>query len=347
MVRDDIDVVCFDELATYRNANKRTGIAARIARKMKYIWGMTGSPMPRSVTDVWGQAIVVTPLTVPKYFSHLRNALMTRVGPSAWDWKPRPGAEAMALNYMKPACRFTLDEVTELPPKILQYHEVPLSPLQSKVYDAIRIKSVAYIEKIRGEGKTVSALNAGAAIQKLLQIACGYVYTREKEIITLDNTERMQMTLDLIDSTSRKAIVFVPFLSAIDGVSSMLKQNKVDHAVIHGGVSKTHRNLIFSAFQETPKFKVLLAHPVCMSHGLTLTAANTIVWYGPTLSLDTFYQANGRITRVGQDHKQLVAMLGGTRVERRIYSILANNEKVQQHFLDLIKDETNKAMAAE
>ena len=139
----------------------------------------------------------------------------------------------------------------------------------------------------------------------------------------------------------------MPFKSALNGVSQMLTQNKVDHAIVHGGVSKTHRNLIFSAFQDTPKYKVLLAHPVCMSHGLTLTAANTIIWFGPTLSLDTFYQANGRITRLGQEHKQVIAMLGGTKIERRIYSILGKNEKVQQHFLDIIRNETERQMAAE
>ena len=62
---------------------------------------------------------------------------------------------------------------------------------------------------------------------------------------------------------------------------------------------------------------------------------------------DTFYQANGRITRLGQEHKQVIAMLGGTQVERRIYSILGKNEKVQQHFLDIIKSETTRQMAAE
>jgi SNF2 family DNA or RNA helicase len=342
MERTDIDVICIDELATFRNANKRAEAVKMLAHNKKYVWGMTGSPMPREVTDVWSQCSIVTPHTVPKYFSHIRNALMIKTGQSAWDWSPRPNAEVLAVNYMKPHVRFTLDDVTELPPKVLQYHEVPMSAQQTKVYNEIKNKAVSMIGT-----KIVDVLNAGAAIQKLLQIACGYVYTREKETIVLDNNERLQYTLDLIDSTSRKAIVFVPFLSAINGVSNMLAANKVDHAIVHGDVTKTHRNLIFSAFQDTPKYKVLLAHPACMSHGLTLTAANTIIWFGPTLSLDTFYQANGRISRLGQEHKQIVAMLGGTKIERRIYSILAKNEKLQKHFLDILRSETEKQMAAE
>jgi SNF2 family DNA or RNA helicase len=348
MERTDIDVVCIDELATFRNMNKRSARVKQLAHGRKFVWGMTGSPMPREVTDVWSQCCIVTPHTVPKYFSWIRATLMLKGPAGPYDWRARPGAEVMAVNYMKPNVRFTLDDVVELPPKIMQYHEVPMSAQQDKVYNEIRNKAVSLIGT-----KIVDALNAGAAIQKLLQIACGYVYTRDedddkkKETITLDNTERLQYTLDLVDSTSRKAIIFVPFLNALNGVSDMLTKNKVDHAIVHGGITKTHRNLIFSAFQDTPRYKVLLAHPVCMSHGLTLTAANTIIWFGPTLSLDTFYQANGRITRLGQEHKQVIAMLGGTKVERRIYGILGRNEKVQQHFLDIIKSETTRAMAAE
>jgi SNF2 family DNA or RNA helicase len=342
MERTDIDVITIDELATFRNMNKRAAAVKQLAHGKKYIWGLTGSPMPREVTDVWSQCCIVTPNTVPKYFSWIRAALMYRGPAGPYDWRPKPNAEVMAINYMKPSVRFTLDEVVELPPKIMQYHEVNMSAQQTRIYNEIRNKAVSMIGT-----KIVDVLNAGAAITKLLQIACGYVYTREKEIIKLDNTERLQYTLDLVDSTSRKAIIFVPFLSALNGVSEMLTQNKVDHGIVHGGITKTKRNLIFSAFQDTPKYKVLLAHPVCMSHGLTLTAANTIIWFGPTLSLDTFYQANGRITRVGQEHKQVIAMLGGTRIERRIYSILGANEKLQQHFLDIIKGETERAMAAE
>jgi SNF2 family DNA or RNA helicase len=346
MALKNIDVICFDESAVFRNPSNRTKAAKMLAHNKKYVWGMTGSPMPRHPTDVWGQCIVITPNTVPKYFSHIRNALMIRGPRGHWDWQPRPDAEKMAVNYMKPSVRFTLNDIIELPPKVLHYYEVRLSSLQYKVYEDIRNKAVAIIER-GNETKQVVALNAGAALQKLIQIACGYVYaSKTKEIIPLDNTDRLQTTLDLIDSTSRKVIVYVPYLSALEGVSTMLKANKVDHAIVHGGVTKTHRNLIFSAFQDTPKYKVLLAHPVCMSHGLTLTAANTIIWFGPTLSLDTFYQANGRITRVGQEHKQLIAMLGGTRMEKRIYDILAENERTQKHFLDLIKEATDQQMAA-
>jgi len=334
--RTDIDCICIDELSVYRNGTSdRTKWMKQFVHNREWVWGMTGGPIPRSVTDVWGQAIVITPHTVPKYFSHFRSDLCYKVGP--FKWLPKPGAEERALQCLSPSVRFTLDEIVELPEKKLQYYECSLSQQQTDVYEGMRAKAVALI----GENK-IDALNAGAVMSKLLQIALGYVYTRDGTIVTLDNRDRLQYILDLIDATSRKIIVFAPYKHALSGISNMLIRNKVDHTIVHGGVTLKRRNAIFTQFQDTKLLKVLVAHPVCMAHGLTLTAANTIIWAGPTLSLETFHQANGRITRIGQKYKQLIAMLGGTKIERRIYSILADNEALQNKLLDLIKEDTDR-----
>ena len=77
-----------------------------------------------------------------------------------------------------------------------------------------------------------------------------------------------------------------------------------------------------------------------MSHGLTLTAADTIVWFAPVTKLETYEQANARITRVGQAHKQQVIKLVGTPVERMVYQRLANKHELQENILDLLAELT-------
>ena len=77
----------------------------------------------------------------------------------------------------------------------------------------------------------------------------------------------------------------------------------------------------------------LLAHPQCVHHGLTLTAATTIIWYSPDHVLEVYEQANARIRRVGQKHKQQFLHLQSTAVERKIYSMLRNKQKLQDAFL--------------
>ena len=338
--RKDIWTVCADELGVYRNGRSNlTTYFKQYVQYKKNVWGLTGSPCPKAVTDVWGPCSCITPHTVPRYFGTFRAQLMTKV--DQFRWVARPGAEERAVSCMQPSVRFRLDEVTELPQRVMNYYEATLSSNQKVVYDGMRKQAAVLV----GENK-IDALNAGAVLSKLLQIALGYVYTREGKIVELDNTPRLQLILDLIDNSYKKAILFAPFKSAISAFDKLLTKNKVDHGIVTGDISVPKRNTIFSEFQDTSQLKVLLAHPGCMSHSLTLTAATSVIWAGPVTSLDTFYQANGRIYRIGQRHKTLIAMVGGTPIERKIYKLLGNNESVQERFLSLVEQLTNDNIEA-
>lgn len=330
------DAVCADELAVYRNGRaQRTRTLKRFVEDRAYVWGLTGSPVPRAVTDVWGQCSCLTPWTVPKYFMVFREQLMLKI--DQYRWKPKVGAEDRAVACMQPAVRYTLDEVTELPPRVIQYYACDMMPEQARVYEQMRLACVAM-----AKNKTIDALNSGAALSKLLQIAIGYVYTRSGEIVELDNTPRLQLILDLIDNCKAKVILFASFKSVVSALGKMLEANDIDYATVTGDVTPAKRNNIFTLFQDTPRYKVLLAHPVCMAHSLTLTAATTTIWAGPHTSLEIFHQANGRTFRVGQQHKTLVALVGGTPVEKRIYSILGQNEQVQNRFLEIVEEQTDE-----
>lgn len=339
LTRKDIDVVCADEVAIYRNGrSNRTKRFKQLVPTRAWVWGLTGSPIPKAVTDVWGPCSAITPKTVPAYFTTFRAQLMLKKGP--FTWVPKKGAEEYAVSCMRPSVRFRLDEVTELPPQVQNYYEAPLSAKQFLVYDAMQAKAMALVDQ-----QKIDAKNAGAVLSKLLQIALGWVYTRDGSIIPLDNTPRMQLILDLIDASERKVIMFAPYKSAVNGFSAMLTANKVEHCIVTGDVSLKERDKIFNDFQDTSKYHTLLAHPTCMSHALTLTAATTTIWTGPVTSLDTFTQANARTYRVGQTSKTLISMIGGTRAEKRIYEILGRNEKLQNNFLKIVELLTQKEVA--
>lgn len=329
--RGDINAVCVDELAVYRNGRaERTKCLRDYVGPRKYVWGLTGSPIPRAVTDVWGPCSCITPSTVPKWFLVFRDQLMLKV--SQFKWEPKPHAEERAVACMQPSVRFRLDEVVELPPQVYRYYEAPMTAKQAYIYEEMRKEAITLVGKDK-----IDALNAGAVLSKLLQIAIGYVYTRDGKIVQMDNTPRLQLILDLIDSTSQKVLLFAAFKSAVKSLSAMLAANKIDHAVITGDTTLKDRNEVFADFQDTPKYKVICAHPGCMSHSLTLTQATTTIWAGPVTSLETFKQANGRTYRIGQSHKTLVAMIGGTAAERRMYKLLGKNEALQNRFLEIME----------
>ena len=330
--RTDIDTLILDELAVYRNNSARSKNMRNFAKRFPWVWGMTGRPMPNTPTDVWAQCRIVTPATVPKYFRLARDMLMVRK--NQFLWLPKPDAVNTAFKMMRPQSRFSLDDVLELPELVVPPpRDVELSPEQDRIYTRMVREFRAMVEE-----KVITAVNAGVAMSKLLQVACGYVYTKNPEYVTLDSTPRQTVLLEIIEEVEGKLLIFVPYRHALAGLSALLTTEKVDHAVVHGGT--TNRDEIFNLFQNTDKYTALLAHPKCLAHGLTLTAARTIVWYSPTASLDLYEQANARIRRVGQLHKQQVLHLQGTAVEKKIYRLLQGKQRIQDQFLKMLEEGT-------
>ena len=109
----EIDVLVIDELAVYRNNSDRTILMRKLAEPFKWVWGMTGTPIPHEPTDVWNQCTIVTPTTIPKYFGWFRDSVMTRVITDKGNqkWVPKPDAEKRAFEVMQPAVRYKLDDI--------------------------------------------------------------------------------------------------------------------------------------------------------------------------------------------------------------------------------------------
>lgn len=330
--RPDIDTVVLDELAVYRNGTAtRTKVTRKVTARMKWVWGMTGSPTPNAPTDAWAQCSIVTPHTVPKYFNRFRDEVMQRV--TQYKFVPKEGALDRVFDVMSPAVRFTLDDVAELPDLVERTLDVEMGDRQAKVYKQMEEHAFAAVAS-----EEITAMNAGVVLNKLLQISLGYVYSNEKGIIALDNEERLNAIVDIVNSTDRKVIVFAPFVHALDGIAERLTSEGYDTRKVSGDTPKLERDEVFQLFQNTDKIKVIAAHPQCMSHGLTLTAADTIVWAAPITSLEIFLQANARIRRVGQKHKQQVIMLQGSKVEKRAYARLRSKEHVQNLLLEMFEE---------
>ena len=275
MKRRDINCVILDELAVYRNGTaERTKVTRKVVAPMLWAWGMTGSPTPNLPTDAWAQCTILTPDTVPKYFNRFRDATMIKV--TNFKWATKHGALDTVFKVMQPAVRFTLDEVVELPDLIERTVEVAMGPKQRKVYSEMERAAYTAVQ-----GHEITAMNAGAVLNKLLQISCGYIYTRDHQTVTLDNEARLQAVVDAVNSTDRKVIIFVPFVHALAGIAKKLTSEGYDIRTISGDTNKSERDVTFSTFQNTGSIKAIVAHPQVMAHGLTLTAADTIIWFAP------------------------------------------------------------------
>lgn len=170
---------------------------------------------------------------------------------------------------------------------------------------------------------------------------CGVAYDVDGTERVAGAEGRVAVVKELVEeSASGKAIVFCPFRSVVAYVTQQLRKTGHTVASIDGGTSKSERDRIFSQFQSGQDLQVIVAIPSCMAHGITLTAASTTIWYAPVTSNEIFTQANARCHRPGQKHKCVVAMIGGTPIERKYYKRLKEKQSAQGLLLELLRTST-------
>ena len=191
---------------------------------------------------------------------------------------------------------------------------------------------------MQAAGEEITTHTAAVNMNKLLQISSGAVYTDGGETLEFDIKHRYKVLREVIDESSKKVLIFVPFKHTIKLLADKLRGDKITTEVISGAVKATDRTQIFKDFQEKSDPKVLVIQPQAAAHGVTLTAANTIVWWGPTSSVETYAQANARIHRTGQDHKCTVVQLQGSHIEKRVYALLDNKIDTHTKIIDLYKE---------
>lgn len=334
--RKDIDLVIMDEGAKLRNARTDLWRASNLymgKQTGKGLWWMTGSPMPGGPTDCWAQAKIVNPDLVPKYFTRFREEVSYQTMMGAFPkWVPFKGWENKCFKILQPSIRYTRDECLDLPDCTVQTRQVEMSTEQAKAYNDMLRTFRAQLE----EG-TVTAVNEGVKRIKLMQLAAGAVYDGDEFVHNLNCNSKLAALSDVIETAGNKALVFVSFKHSIPLLQKYLQKKGLSVETVYGGVTPKERRRIFAEFQ-SGSLQVIVAHPECMAHGLTLTASSTIVWWSPIDSFATYEQANGRITRPGQKVKQTIVQLICSSVERKIYQRLAGREKMQGLLTDLLKE---------
>ena len=330
--RTDINLWIYDEASAVRNPqSQRHKLFAKMVRPTDWMWLMTGTPCPKDPTDVWGLAKLLGSKVIPHYFSSFRDQLMIQVTP--YKWVPKPDAFEKAYAALAPSIRFKKSECLDLPPITFTTLMSEMSKEQRDAYESMRKDLVAEVR-----GTQITAAHAATKMQKLLQASLGCIYDEFGDAHYLDASERLSVCDELIEETSNKVIVFVPYTKALDMVAAHLrKSNSV--AVMDGRTSRTERQQIFHDFQNAEHPRVLVAHPATTAHGLTLTRADLTIWYGPITDLEIFEQANNRMDRPGQQNAMTVACIASNSLELELYSALKNKQTMQNTILSMFKNE--------
>lgn len=332
LAKGGFDLVVLDEANYVKTAStKRWKSINSLIMPQTWLWMLTGTPAAQSPVDAHGLARMMNPASVSQFIGLFRDKVMLKI--SQFKYTPRPEAQQIIHDVLQPAIRFTKEECLDLPELLYSERDTPLTPQQEKYYKLLKKEML-----IQVANSDITAFNAAVGLNKLLQISSGAVYSDNGEVVEFDCKNKLEEMHEVIKESSHKVLIFCTFRHSIDLVQTFLNSHGITNDTIHGGVSARRRAEIFADFQNSPNPHVLVIQPQSAAHGVTLTAANTIIWFGPVTSAEIWLQANARVHRAGQRNPCLVVKLVSSDVERKLYAALEKKTIAQETLLGMYKE---------
>lgn len=327
------DMVVLDEWSSFKNhQSKRFKSLKIIRKKIKRIVGLTGTPAPNGLIDLWAQIYLLDEgerlgNTIGKYRERYftpgqRNATVI------FNYDAKEGSNEAIQNKISDICiSMKADDYLELPDIIYEEIPVALDSKAQKSYDELEREMILALDT----GEEISVANAAALSNKLLQLANGALYNEKRDVTEIHDC-KLERFLELIEQLNGKpALVFYNFQHDRDRIIKALEKSKLRLRVL-----KTPQDQIDWNNKE---IDILLAHPASAAYGLNLQAGgNHVVWFGLNWSLELYQQANKRLHRQGQTEKVIIHHLvcKNTRDED-VMEALQNKGDVQDALVESLK----------
>lgn len=333
------DTVVIDESSSFKNSrSKRFKALKMVLPKINRLIELTGTPSPNGVEDLWAQIYLLDQGTrLEKYITHFRAKYMEpnkRNRSQIFDYKIKDGVYDSIINKISDICiSMKSEDYLELPD--LSYNEIPviLNDKARRDYDKMERDFVLELEGAEDE---ITAVNAAALSNKLLQISNGAVYD-SSGIYTEVHDAKIEAFLELVERLQGKSLlVFYNFQHDRDRIKKALEKSDL--------VVKELKTTQDEDDWNAGKIDILLTHPASAAYGLNLQeGGNHVCWFGLSWNLEHYQQANKRLHRQGQKEKVIIHHLvtQGTRDEDVIRA-LDNKAGVQEEIMQSLKARIKK-----
>ena len=332
------DMLVIDELSSFKSPKAERFKALRLVRPgFKRVVGLTGTPAPNSLIDLWSQIYLLDQgerlgRTVTgfreRYFRPGRSN-----GHVVYDYKILDGAEEAIYKKISDICvSMKAEDYLQLPPRIDETVEVTLPDKVEAQYTEFEKTEV--LSLLGEEDSNISAVNAAALSNKLLQFSNGAIYDSARAVHEL-HSHKLDALEELVEAANGSPVlVFYSFRHDISRIKKRLKAYSPRELVTSKDIDDW----------DAGKIQVLLAHPAGAGHGLNLQkGGNIVVWFGLTWSLELYQQANARLHRQGQTKPVRVyhIICRGTMDEDVMKAISGKADK-QEALMQAVKAMVNK-----
>ncbi len=331
------DMVIIDELSSFKSSKaKRFRALKKVRAYFKRIVGLTGTPAPNSLIDLWPQIYLLDGgQRLGKTITGFKDRYFNpgrRNGYVVYNWELKQGAEEAIQNKISDICiSMKADDYLDIPERIDNRVEISLSKKALEIYKKLEKELVIEIAE-----EDITAANSAVLTNKLLQMANGAIYSETKEVVNIHD-EKLGKLEEIIDTSNGKSVlVFYNFKHDYNRISEMLTKKKITYQTLNDSEDIKKWN--------EGEIQVALLHPASAGHGLNLQyGGNIIVWFGLTWSLELYQQANARLHRQGQKEIVIIHHLisKGT-VDEDVMNALANKEVNQNMLLEAVKARLEK-----
>ncbi len=358
------DMVVIDELSSFKSAKSQRFKALRRVRPLvRRVVGLTGTPAPNTLMDLWPQMYLLDRgERLGKFIGYYREKYFNpgrRNGHVVYNYTDKKDLDkqlfgvnpyhAEIYDKISDICiSMKTEDYRDMPPTIYRDIRVELTPQQREQYDDFEKKQVLQLfdpdTADRGllsadhEETEISAVNAAALSTKLLQYASGAVYDEEKNWHVTHNA-KLEALEELIDVATSPVLIFYWFKHDLERMEKHLHKYKPRNIKEQGAIEDWN----------TGKIRVLFAHPASAGHGLNLQfGGHNIIWFSQTWSLELYQQANARLPRPGQKNAVIIHNLITTgTMDEDVMMSRAEKDFGQEALMQAVKARVKKIMKSE
>lgn len=344
-------------LKNHKSVTTKTLLA--MAECFRYRVIASGTPMPNSEAELWGQISFVRPYILPKSFYAFRNTYfhlerngeimttgryvsrdeMREILSSGWKYVITAESRRRLMNEINPVSHWVKkSEALDLPEKIDETREIILSPKEIKAYEEMRDLLVTEID-----GEEISAQIVLTKLMKLRQATSGFFYGEDGKSVEVDKSSKLKELEEILEELGNQpVIIWVQFHHEINVIYGMLSEKYGPNQIATLYAETQNKDTSIRKFQNGD-VRYLIAHPKSAAHGLTFVNCKTMIFYSMDYSYESHTQARDRIHRIGQKNNCLyIYMIATGTIDEQLLLVLQKKKGLQDAVYEIVRNKFQK-----